>query len=110
MDETWLLAMDMTQLLVTDEDWSLSMDEEKINHQPNLFINDFDTTKPCSGPTDFGLRQCCKQRTCKDIKKTVVNTKTANFKRICLCSVLNHEQMADLRLKGMVFINVNKPV
>jgi len=47
------LMMDMAQLLVMDHDWSLSMDEEKINNQPNLLMDNYDTMKPHSGPTNF---------------------------------------------------------
>jgi len=44
------------------------------------------------------------------MKKNLFTTKMANFNRSCLCSVLTHEQMEDLRLKGMVFIIVDKPI
>jgi len=40
----------------------------------------------------------------------VEETKTANFDRSCLCSVLKPEQMTKLRKKGMVFIHVNTPI
>jgi len=49
----------------------------------------------------LNLRQRSRQRNSKEMKKNVVTTKTAKFERSC---------MAALRLKGMVFIVVNKPV
>jgi len=110
MDKAWSLMTDMTKLLVMDEDQSSFVDQEKINNQPNLLIDDVDNTKQCTGPTAFHKRQHNWHRNCNDMKKNLFTTKTANFNRSCLCSVLNHEQMEDLRLKGMVFIIVDKPI
>jgi len=97
MDIADPLMLDKAQSLVMDQDWSLLMDDVQINNQPNLLINDLDSTKPYSGPTEFHLLQCSKQRNFKYMKKNLVKTKTANFKRSCLCSMLTHEQMTKLR-------------
>jgi len=58
-----------------DQDWSLSMDDVQINNQPNLLINDLDSTKPYSGPTEFCLLQHSKQRNCKYMKKPLLKPK-----------------------------------
>jgi len=42
-------------------------------------MNNNDSLKPHSGPTPFCLLQRNKQRNCKDMKKILVKTKTANF-------------------------------
>jgi len=80
------------------------------NNQPNLLNNDCGVKKPPSGPSDYCMRQHLRQRNFKDFKKNAVTTKTAKFKRICLCSVLTHNQIETLKLKGMICIVVNEPV
>jgi len=97
------LLMDMAQSLVIDQELSPMIDEEIVDNQPNLLKQHF-------GPSNFRLSQKNKQRNSKDIRKTLVKTKTANFDRSCLCSVLKHDQIAMLKSKGMVFIEVNQPV
>ncbi len=91
-------------------DYCVSVGEEIKNNQPNLLMNTNDSFKPHSGPTNYWLLQKNKQRNYKDMKNNLFKTKTANFDRRCLCSVLNHKQMEKLRSKGMVFIDVKTPV
>jgi len=55
MDIADPLMLDKAQSLVMDQDWSLLMDDVQINNQPNLLINDLDSMKPYSGPTEFCL-------------------------------------------------------
>jgi len=117
MDVARLLSMDAAQPQTINvgipksiDGYCVSVDEELMNNQPNLLMKDNDTSNPHSGPTQFCLIQKSKQRNCKDIKNVLVETKTANFDRSCLCSVLKHEQMKKLREKGMVFIDVNTPI
>jgi len=96
MDQARLLSMDASPVQTKVED-------ETINNQPNLLINN-------TGPSQFRLLQKSKQRNCKDMNNVLVETKTANFDRSCLCSVLNFEQMKKLRERGMVFIHVETPI
>jgi len=100
----------LTTEVVVDQNLSHTMDEESIDNQPNMLIHDCHSTKEHFGPTNFWLLQKNKQRNCKDMRKTLAKTKTANFERSCLCSMLNQDQMTKLRLKGMIFLEVHKPV
>jgi len=100
----------LTTEVVVDQNLSHTMDEESIDNQPNMLIHDCHSTKEHFGPTNFRLLQKNKQRNCKDMRKTLAKTKKAKFERSHLCSMLNQEQMVKLRLKGMIFIEVNKPV
>jgi len=96
MDQARLLTMDASTVQTRVED-------EIINNQPTLLIDK-------TVPSQFRLLQKSKQRNCKDIKNVLIETKTANFDRSCLCSVLNFEQMKKLRERGMVFIHVETPI